>query len=290
VRRAFTLIEIIFVIVVLSIIAGGTFSYILDVYRVYVRANSVDTMQNDLDIAMTQIANRLSYRIKDSIIYGKGANQLLGAGERNNTLEWIGYDREGLMGMWDGSKIQAGWSGFIDRSTITTSSLTTLGSNLDYANQIISSLSYSLVDLTSGGVALITPRDIEEDITSYSWYTTAPPQKNYYIVSGYSGNTLTGTDFDNITNTDRYYLSWTAYALDLNNSRDLNLYYNYRPWNGNIYTSGLRALMLKNVTLFTFWQVNSTLWFKICVDSNNTDNISESNSSNYGFCKERFVY
>lgn len=303
-KKSFSLVEIIFVIVVLSIVAGGTFDYILGVFRVYVRANSIDTMQNDLDIALTEISNRLSYRIKDSVIYGGTATPLFNAGVRNGTLEWIGYDGEGMMGMWDDTvtvqAVMPGWSGFIDRGKLTPTTLLSLGSNLDFANQIITELSNNKVTLSNSRAVLIIPRE-NKLITSYGWYqTTTPSPKSYFIINGYSDsdsgigtnyNIFNGTDFDDITDTDRYYLSWSAYALELNaSSKHLNFYYNYQPWNNETYQDGNRALMLKNVIEFSFWQNGNSIWIKLCVDSNNTDTISERNKSLYGFCKERVVY
>jgi len=316
-KKAFTLVEIIFVIVVLSIVMGGTFDYILSVYRTYVKANSVNTMQNDLDITLTQIANQLSYRIKDSVIYGGGANELFNRTNEsdNSTMEWISYSRESMLGLWDSgqSAIMPGWTGFIDRAHIdTTASPQTLissGSNLEFANKIINELSndgINEVNLTTSEVALIIPRE-DKDVSVYGWYCTKATNQcdsnNSFVVNcqGATGGSCpnpetfslveTGgnTDFASITNTDRYYLAWSAYAIDRDDT-NLTFRYNYRPWLGETKNSGKSALLLKNVTLFNFWQDGNTIWLKICIDSSNSDTISENNNSSYGFCKERVIY
>ena len=324
-KKSFTMIELIFVIVVLAIVAGGTFEFILRIYQSYAKARTVDTLQTELDLALTQISNRLAYRIKDSMIYGGGgvARPLTPIdGVKSNILEWISYDREGLMGMWNGSAVVPGWSGFSDRNLMVDIDgaspryeIKSLGSNLNYANQIITELSRvdattSRVDLTNNRVALIIPGDSSD--MEYGWYGQSG--NNAFIVNCADGVCNNGEDdlrystsdpeystsdpnihfdFADRNDTDRYYLAWSAYALVRESDRNLTLYYNYQPWSNsspNEYKQALGSPLLRNVTKFEFKQQGNTIWIKICVDSENEDTLSLEDDSEYGFCKERVVY
>ena len=323
-KKSFTMIELIFVIVVLAIVAGGTFEFILRIYQSYARVRTVDTLQTELDLALTQISNRLAYRIKDSLIYGGFPVRELTSdiGVQQDILEWISYDREGLMGMWNGSDaVVPGWSGFSDRNLMVDIDgasrlyqIRSLGSNLNYANEIIKSLSYGDVDLTNNRVALIIPGN-DTDI-KYGWYGEAG--NNAFIVNCSSASSGSCTnlnddtftyssddpeyntdsdinfDFADRNDTDRYYLAWSAYALVRNSDRNLTLYYNYQPWSdtgANQYDNGAKStILLQNVTRFNFKQQGNTIWIKICMDSKNEDKLSLKDDSDYGFCKERVIY
>lgn len=318
-KKSFTMIELIFVIVVLAIISGGTFEFILRIYQSYARVRTVDTIQTELDLALTQLSNRLAYRIKDSVIASDNSGNFH---ELNNTepayvtlnpnmnvLEWISYDRESLMGMWNGSAVVPAWSGFSDRKAMPNdgSQLISLGSNLNFANQIINSLSNGSVNLTNDRVALIIPND--DGVMRYGWYNQEG--NNSFIVncSSPSGGSCTDGDyifdlsasdpefafkFSDRNDTDRYYLAWSAYALERNTTNnDLYLYYNYQPWSNtapNIYKEGTQSLLLQNVVSFDFRQQGNTIWLKFCMDSNNSDTLSLNSNDTYGFCKERIVY
>ncbi len=307
-KKSFTMIELIFVIVVLAIIAGGTFEFILRVYQTYSRAKTVDLLQTEIDLALTQIANRLSYRIKDSVIYG-GSEQYLHDDVQEDILEWISYDNEGLMGMWNGSAVVPAWSGFIDRTLATDNTIKSLGSNLNFANQIVQSLSNNRVSLTNDRVALIIPNS--DGFIRYGWYGS-DEGNNSFIVHCSDGSCADGEDdftysstdpeydetkfLDVVNNTetggtDRYYLAWSAYSLVRNTANnELRLYYNYQPWAGDDYNDGSNSLLLENVNLFQFWQGGNVIWIRICMDSNNSDTLSLESSSTYGFCKERAIY
>lgn len=321
-RKSFTMVEIIFVIVVLAIIAGGTFEFILKIYQSYARAKTVDTVQTELDLALTGLSNRLAYRIKDSVIYGGSATKLTSTTPiQENILEWISYDREGLMGMWDSTKsaVVPGWSGFSERNLMPNdgSQLISLGSNLNFANQIIESLSNGKVsldtdDISKNRVALIIPSD--DTTMRYGWYNQAGnnafivrcsngncnDENNFtYVTTGIYRDTESSFTFADRNDTDRYYLAWSAYALVLDtNTKELKLYYNYQPWadsDPDEYTDTApnnpsNSILLRNVNKFQFKQQGNTIWLKICMDSGEEDTVSLDDTNSYGFCKERIVY
>ena len=88
--------------------------------------------------------------------------------------------------------------------------------------------------------------------------------------------------------TERYKLSWTAYAIapediDGDGIFDLVLYSNYQPWNGESLFDGKKHTLMKNVSVFKFSENGGVIRFKLCtVEPISTD-------SNISTCKEKVV-
>lgn len=314
------MVEIVFIIVILSIVAGGTFEYVFRVYQNYVRVNAVDKMQTDLDLALNQITNRLSHRIKGSTIgvievTDSNFTALKDIEEFKNykILEWIGVDREGMLG---------GWSGIISSDYRDKYELESIESNLSFANEVISTLSgvnldRNIDELNESSVALIFPSNYldEYNVSRYGWYNSFKDNSEYYrsyiyrvrnldidtfesdreFNSSLIGKIDSGGGIKNMPN--KYYLAWSAYGLKLD-GKSLNLCYNYRPWNlastdsndtnGTFQTinNGTCRPLLQNVERFRFRQDGNVIRIKICVDSSNSDEVD---GEVYSFCKERSI-
>ncbi len=67
-RKAFTMIELIFVIVVIGIIAKFGVEFLIQAYNGYTFSVVQNKLQTQTETALEQITNRLQYRIKSSII------------------------------------------------------------------------------------------------------------------------------------------------------------------------------------------------------------------------------
>jgi len=67
-RVGFTLLELIFVIVIIGIVGTMVTEIITNVYRDYILSYRVNEMQQKSEYLLEQIAGRLKYRIKDSTI------------------------------------------------------------------------------------------------------------------------------------------------------------------------------------------------------------------------------
>lgn len=96
-RHAFSMLELTFVIVVMGILAKFGTDLFLKSYEGYARTILFNELQTKSAAAIQSIANRLRYRIKDSISSGD-----IGGG----SVTWVGYD---AIGWQNGS-----WSGVID--------------------------------------------------------------------------------------------------------------------------------------------------------------------------------
>ena len=286
-KKAFTLLELIFVIVILGIVASIGSSIIVKVYESYIVQRALHRASIKTELAAQQIANRLANRISDSVI-GREPGTInflpidqLPGGDVYRALEWIGYDNDSFS-----AQGIPGWSGYCDVNASNRTTIITPGSNLSLTSTIIGNL----------GASADTEAAIIFAGHEYS------PTKNYAancmgfsdrscisrVTGTLSGTTINMDDY-NITKTrvitDQYRLAWSAYAIVPESSTvptKLNLYYNYQPWQGESYSTGSVNTLLDNVTVFKYYGLGDTIRFKICVQANIGDH-------NISICKEKAV-
>jgi prepilin-type N-terminal cleavage/methylation domain-containing protein len=305
-KKAFTMIELIMVIIVLGIVASIGAEIIVKLYDNYMRTRTINALETKTEVALEQIAKRFQYRIKDSTIARRFndatglANNILPISSPNldNTykiIEWIGYSNESFLGT-----PRPGWSGFIDMDDINTSSalgtLKTPDSNLTSAQNIMNVLTRSDVNLTANHeAALIFKRPW--DIKDFGWEdNNANHDDNATLKVIINANDIfqTSNELDPTTEIyEQYYLAASAYALVPDNgvaanTRDFNLtlYYNYAPWLGQNYTNGNFSVLVEHVNLFHFRQDQTLLRFKLCIHDANQTGFGE----RIVVCKEKVVY
>ena len=263
-RSAFTMIEIIFVIVVLGIVSSIGAEIIAKVYRSYILERAVYRANMKTELAALQIANRLSGRIKGTIyrIKSDGSREVFTSSTSGSDyvgLQWVAKDIDSFN--------EGGWSGFCDVDPSSKSSLKSPGSTFSTTNTIIDNLS----DKTLNDAVVYFPDnyDINGILLPY----------------GVNQNDDTTLDFDDTNDknlTERYHLSWTSYALVVE-SGNLYLYYDFSPLPGSDYSQGKRKLLLANVSKFKFpARAQHSIRFKICVKENIGDT-----DFNVTACKEK---
>lgn len=301
VRKAFTMLELVMVMVVLGIVASIGAEMITSLYENYLKTRAIERLQMQTELVLNQIANRLQYRIKDSVIGRNSINfadyQTLSNAEGNYTiLEWIGKDNESFLGEHNGTHNVPGWSGFVDLdSNDTTSSATpprikTRGSRLDFAENIMNALSGGTVSLNPGlkSPALIFKGKDSYDMSQYGWNGvdgnyTHRVQRNGVDVLEFIETTPPSEIFE------QYDLAWSAYAIvpQGNNPDDFNLtlHYNYQPWHDEDYTDGDVSILVEHVSTFRFTQIGDTLRIKLCISDAN-----RSGTFDFAFCKEKVIY
>ena len=313
-KKAFTLIELIFAIVVMGIVAMISTNIISSMYSSYIRTNTMNRLQAQTTSVIDIISKRLSYRVKESIvtsINGDKSSYLKltdsGITGSHNIIEWIGYDNEGLIGGDNGSGYFQGWSGLIDLNSGSTGkgSIHSPGSRFDLVNQSIEALSYGnsilnfMMQMTAGmaamrgGAVVVVPRcSFNLDIGAYGYLDSTHDDRVLLRVSASTNDVLkTDNPTNEKTYCERYNLAWTAYAIEKANPTydasgnlfdfDLALRYDYQPWENESYTDGFSALLAEHVTTFRFIQVGGMLRVKLCLRDPVLD---------YGFCKEKAVY
>jgi prepilin-type N-terminal cleavage/methylation domain-containing protein len=296
-RSAFTMIELVMVIVVLGIVASIGADIIASLYSNYLRVRTINRLETQTEITLEQIAKRLQYRVKDSTIARKTGSYLAlsdsSVNDTYNILEWIGYSNESMIG-YDG---QMGWTGFIDLDSADTNSsagthgtLKTSESNLTKASNIISALTDSNIDLSTAAkaAALIFKGKVTNILpTSVNWYGN-----NTLRVIRQSDTVFNIIDTAPSEIYEQYYLAHSAYAIvpSATNSQDFNLtlYYNYQPWLGENYSDANmpNQVLAEHVNLFRFRQDQSVVHLKLCLHDAN-----ETGLDNYiVVCKEKVIY
>lgn len=306
-KSAFTLIELVMVIVVLGIVASIGAEIISKLYENYIKTRAMNRLQAQSDLVLNEIAQRLQYRIKDSVI-ARDANgtttpaphylSLSDANDSYQILEWIGYDNDSFKGVKN-----PGWSGFIDLdSNMTNKSLgiygklKTSGSELSTTNVIIKALSNNRVSLdgtSPNRPAILFSSQSNFDVTQYGWSGT---EGNYTFKVSYTPGVNDVLNFDqNITSLneifEQYRLAWSAYSIVPQgtniNDFNLTLHYNYQPWENESYNDANTSvsLLAEHVSTFKFTKIGDTIRLKLCIND-----AFRSGSDNFAFCKEKVVY
>ena len=86
-KRAFTLLELVVVIVVLGIIAMMSFNAIMNIYSNYFQTRTVNELETQTEITLEQISKRLEHRIKPSVIARKTDGEFLALNDNRVNLD-----------------------------------------------------------------------------------------------------------------------------------------------------------------------------------------------------------
>ena len=251
-KKAFTLVELIFVIVILGILSIMSTDLILNVYRNYIYSKAINELESKVEVALEQITARLTTRIRPTTIAREvGNNNFTSVNEtsiEHKILEWYGQSTESryfMSGNLDNRKY--GWSGFLYRfgacgykesekkytscykpkgNKITQ--IRTPATNFSNATEVIKgygSKSVALIFLANNSpanyynipaTALPDQQQSAAIIDLASSGDTIKFSKDYEVVKS-------ATDSTTIKNhhiSERYYISHSAYAISPQNLRD----------------------------------------------------------------------
>jgi len=314
VKKAFSLIEVIFVLVILGIVASISSQIIVQVYENYITQRAVYNTSTKTELVATQIVNRLTYAILGTTIAKdisnpgtlEGTNwiklkDIPSADNNFTTIEWIGYDNDSFSA--DSTPY---WSGVANYETASRDSFISPASHFSSVATIMSNLSKkgstSKVDLSSSkpaGLLFMQKDDFYRDGLKYDPSCMGLIEaNNTSCIFRVSLNSDTNLSFENDINTlaqlpkivtERYKLAWSAYALvpelNVDGLHDLFLYYNYQPWNGEMYNSSNseKSLLMKNVSVLKFTENGGVIQLKLCA----TENIGA--DDNISSCKEKAI-
>ena len=281
-RRGFTLIEMVFVIVIMGILSKFGVELLLKTYDNYVYSNVTNRLLNQSESAVKFISNHLQYRIKDSTIARLNSGSPLPppvpigsvTGDLK-VLEWIGVDHKGQRTIGAPS-----WSGLIDLGASTATQLATPG---------------SAYDQNESGAIFFVGSDV--DLNAKFGWTGAIGDQNasmhrvkFQKIAGrsYMVPNQLAHDFSEAEGGvfEFYQFSKSAYGVSLE-GRKLWFYYNYQPWAGdNLNNNVKKSLIMENVTSFAFTALGDILVIQVCVGDNN---LTLSNKE-YAICKEKVVF
>jgi len=300
-RKAFTFIELIITMVILSIVAYIASGLIAKTYIGYNQTNALHKANLKLEIALNSIANRLEYAIDGTIVKRKSESDnsieaINKAPSSYNVLEWVGYDKDGF----EANNVSAGtsvdqpaWSGFCSIKTSTKNYIITPGSDLTFANNIITRLSNGSASFnTRDSVAIFFPGNYDYTNIGYSKLTF--DTSGLTLIKGFNTGSNKLKLSTNITRiTEHYKLAWSAYAVLPTNcvatkGCDLVLRFNFRPWLHEDYDTasvvGNQKLLATNVTVFKTYATENRVHIKLCIKE------QFGASKNASICKEKVVF
>jgi prepilin-type N-terminal cleavage/methylation domain-containing protein len=279
-KAGFSMLELVFVIVILGIVASIGSSIIVKVYENYIVQRAIYQASNKAELAAMQIANRLAYRISSSVIGRQPGGAYLPLDQVPNdtytTLEWIAYDNDSFS-----AQSTPGWSGYsdINDTTTTRTNITTPGSNLSITSNIIGNLGGN----DANDLALVFDGHEYNNTMNYDascmGFTNSSCIFKPTIAN--ATNLALVDDGSTILMRDQYKLAWSAYAL-VPSGNTLTLRYNYQPWNGIQRDAGSSTVLVDNFVSFRFKGNGDTVRFKLCIQEPIGD-------QNVTICKEKAV-
>jgi len=279
-KPAMTMIEIIFVIIVLGVVASIGASIIAETYKSYILQRAQYRANIKTEIALNQIANRLRYAIPGTV----GARlttssaftpitEIIGVAQRN-VLQWVGEDGDSFEAISSNNNRRPGWSGFIDLSQCTMAQLTSSGSNYTLFQTIRNNLGGSTLTPRLYFPPGYGPSDSNGSIT-----LTGGNGENFSVSGLSAGDTIA----------ERYKLAWSSYAIVYDPSdKNLWLYHHFDPTVGADLTSAPKSLLLPNVTTFSFQGSPGAMRIKICQYAYTDQNTSIENDTVHS-CKEKII-
>lgn len=286
-RRAATLIEMIFVIVIISLLAAGSFKAMQAILVREYKAKQQTNLSLESQVVVNQISNYLSQRISYSTIGYDGNGDFKYIGDITDSatykiLEWIGRANDVYL--------RKSYSGFFDMATKTEENKT---ASYDLN---ASDINTSIIALIFSGSFDRSQSDSGDINSSFGWHGS--DRNDTFTISVASGdqNITIVTSGNNPTPKflyEKYFLVDSAYAIarrsDLSeddwNCPNLNwndiddntllLFYNYRPWKGETFCAdnhgthdGNVSILMQNVDGFNFSEVDYTI--RILLDINKT--------------------
>lgn len=296
-RKAFTLLELIFVIVIMGIIGKFGTEFLAQAYKEFIFSNVNNTLQSKSAAAIELISKKLQYRIKDSMIVRSDVNYsnftTLDDAKGNSwrIYEWIDGDFDGYRGS---SSTLPNWSGFIDLNKSTKTKIISPQTNTTATDNLIKLLSYENSDINNSALYFLVPN--AQDIRrGYGWDGNLTEIKSQngamHPIHTTSEINQFAPDENNFTSITEYYkLAWSAYAIKLSPDGNLTLYYDYQPWEDrgtgegeNYKNDAKKVLLMQDVDTFRFQKIGKVINIQLCIKS---DLIN----GGYALCKEKTIF
>ena len=278
-KRSFTLIEIILVLVIVGIVASIGSEIVFKAYENYILSQQLSSATYKTDVALEQIAKRLEYRIPLSTVAIKDETNtsdivsLSSSKTDYKILAWLGRAYEARRG--SGNPNIPGWSGFIDLKYNNGKTLKTKGDDLNILTDIVYNLSGKDVNLSNSfdGAVIFQSTPYNSDIvTAYGWKTPFGTPPTHLFPAKIVDSSTINIDSGITNKPDRiyehYYFTWTAYAIVPENNGDgtytIKLYYDFQPWQAEEYKDGKSTILIDKATSFQFRRDGSAIELRLC--------------------------
>lgn len=304
--KAFTMIELIFVIVIMGIIGKFGVEFLAQSYSTFIHSKINSDLQANSATAVEFIGARLQHRIKASTIAREDNYDFTPLRDYANTtaniLEWIGSDVDGFRGTSNPL-----WSGVIDLDlSIANANSLLISPTTDttQVNTLIQTLSNSGTTVNDAAIYFVDPDalvsewgwdgntskfDTQQNISIHPIKNDPGAVQNFLPVdSSSNANTFAGLGLFGF---EFYQLAWTAYAVGITDwnattgSGTLKLWYDYQPWKGERYDVNTKSeTIMEDVSSFRFIARESLVKIQVCVKSRLLANEVHS------ICKEKTIF
>ena len=299
-KLAFTLFEFIFIILILAIVAGGSFLQVSTVYENMMQKQASGELETKTNAVAGQIAARISSAIKESLVVmsdtnGAGCKPLHGTAlnaQTNYILAWVSRSDESNLGIWDAAiGDYRGWSGFVDVSDSNYAKISTKGSKLDNVENVINELTgttNSLSQTTNSKAAIYFKEDAlslqsAQACSDFGLDGAASPTKLFRVTR--EGMDVLKLEPNASKISEQYVLSHSAYAIERNASDNTLWLRSFRPWNAERPSSDTTpALLGKDITGFGFKYDGGLFRINVCASK------KLSNDYNITVCKEKAIF
>ena len=315
-KRAFTMIELILVIVILGIISFFTFEMTLQIFRSYTYSKMINILEAQTETTLEQITKRLSYRIKESPIARIRSLNVQLEDDSNGNVQPLtrdiatsinGYNiLEFVPYVYEVFRI-GGYSGVADLGISNAAiGLTTPGSRLNtIARDTFNDLVRKTMPTPKNAIAnndlavfFLKPTLTFDERRGIGYHNYNNPGRitDFVAKATIANETTLTLDYAIGSETaDTYHIAYTAYAMvpehinATNGDFDLMLYYNYRPWQNEKFTDGDKSILARDVTRFNFMEdAGNTINLKLCIRA--TKRTTGIDSEKMSICKSKAVY
>jgi len=270
-KKAFTLIELIFSIIILAILSTGTLVAVKHLYVREAKSKAISDLSSDSQAISDQISALLYNRVPNATIGYKSSNGDFQSiynieDTQYNILEWIGTANESFKSGY--------YSGFIDMDASNKDINTTVSFELNKTgiDNILKAKFLGNNNIQNNGIDLIFAGSFDEGTSSSDFNNSFGWHNNEHNITydiNISDNNITfGTKGPNNIY-EKYYFADSAYAVamgsEINDSaiciKDLNisninstlfLFYNYRPWKNETFCADKQGVNKDgNVTILS---------------------------------------
>ncbi|MFA6143680.1 MAG: type II secretion system protein [Sulfurimonas sp.] len=305
-RKAFTFIELLFVIVILGIVGGMTLEAVRQYYNGIYRTQEIMKRTETADHVLDQLKNYFEYALADSIVNldkQGAANACYGPPVPNDsgdyTVAFVAADEDSLR--TTGSS--PGWSSEVQLNAVANT-ITEQDANFTAADGIVQGLGSTLAD------SAIYKKN-KNDINLNLGDIIGCVRFNLNVGDGIGGyhrisavdlpnNRLTLNTEYNVSDGHLKYLLRTGYAfrVDHSNGGNFYMYTNFRPWKGERYDqNGTKNLLAEKVNhLYLSYNmpessssVGTVITLKVCMQGLD-ENLSDSDDDTLQICRERSVH
>ena len=304
-RNAFTMIEVLFVIVILGIVGGIALETIRQYYENIYRTQEYTQRVSEADHILDQLSKYFENGISSSIVnldINPSTSVCYGPPEESAadfTIAFIGVDSDSLRGFG----ARPGWSE--EAQLLTANDLNISDANLSMANSVIGALGgtgWSLRD------SAIYDTDSLDSNACVRFNFAGEGKEGFHKLDGVNPNPMASgllrlNNDNNASHGHRKYLLRTGYAFRVDDNGRFWLYSNFRPWKDEHFSNaGEINLVGENVAHFyadynaTDFMANQNLndrglvWrLKVCMRGLNA-NLSDSDAESQTICRERRVH